>query len=142
GIRDRNVTGVQTCALPISSDGVISSPDQEFCTSSLYLLMLQEYLNLAESLSLNKELIKKIEKTIVATKERLINTYYHQEGYFASGSQSSYIFAVKTNLYKEKNDILVENLIKKLKKKIIHLHLVYLEWHGRIKFYLNMDIIV
>lgn len=100
-----------------TSDGVISSPDQEFCTSSLYLLMLQEYLNLAESLSLNKELIKKIEKTIVATKESLINMYYHQDGYFASGSQSSYIFAIKANLYKEKNDILVENLIKKIEEE-------------------------
>src|SRR5699024_3706142 len=32
GIRDRNVTGVQTCALPISSAG--SWPEDSFCGSS------------------------------------------------------------------------------------------------------------
>lgn len=101
----------------VTSDGVISSPDQEFCTSCIYLLMLQEYLKLTQSLSLNKELIKELEECIKTTKENLINMYYNQDGYFASGSQSSYIFALKTNLYTRKNNILIENLIRKIEEE-------------------------
>lgn len=100
-----------------TSDGVISSPDQDFCTSTMYLLILKEYLNLTRYLSLDLEQVQQLECAVDNAKEQIIDLYYNSDGYFASGSQSSYIFALKADLYEEKNDILIEKLIKKIKEE-------------------------
>lgn len=95
----------------------LTSPDQEFCASNLYLLNLIEYSKLTQYLSLETTLVKKIEDKIMKVKELLIREYYNEDGSFANKSQSSYIFALKTNLYEEKNELLVKNLVNKIKEE-------------------------
>lgn len=101
----------------VTDSGFITSPDQEFCASNMYLLNLIEYFELTKILPLDKALVNQLKEKINAVKEDLIEEYYNTDGSFAKKSQSSYIFALKTNLYKEKNELLVKNLINKIEEE-------------------------
>jgi alpha-L-rhamnosidase len=75
--------------------------DKEFCSSIFYLLLLQDYLQLLLELDIvNSEdiLLKKIRGKLGSTKEQILQEFYNDEGYFQTGSQSSYIFALKSGI--------------------------------------------
>lgn len=98
-----------------SSGGVITSPDQEFCSACSYSIILQEYQLVMKQLS-QDELAYRLFTKITEINRVIIATYYHAEGYFGDGSQSSYVFALKADILSgDQQKCLIEQLVQKIR---------------------------
>ncbi|RVT62763.1 family 78 glycoside hydrolase catalytic domain [Niallia taxi] len=76
--------------------------DKEFCSAVFFLLNLQEYYLLLSELNIENteelELIKNLSEKIADTKDNIVKDFYNEKGYFQTGSQSSYLFALKAGI--------------------------------------------
>ncbi|MBC6314915.1 alpha-L-rhamnosidase N-terminal domain-containing protein [Listeria grandensis] len=105
-----------------SSDTIIKNskvhtPDQLFCTATMYAIILQSYLRLFEKLNQDNTRIERLRYKIATVKDRIVEAFYHEAGFFASGTQSSYIFALYGQLVDENKELVANNLLTLLEEK-------------------------
>ncbi|MBC2315487.1 family 78 glycoside hydrolase catalytic domain [Listeria booriae] len=105
-----------------SSDTVIinkkvHTPDQLFCTATMYAVILHSYLRLFEQIDQDNTRVERLRHTIVNIKNQIVKAFYHEAGYFASGTQSSYIFALYGQLFEENKALITRNLLALLEEK-------------------------
>ena len=79
----------------------IVSPDQEFCSASMYLILLEEYEALFAAHDGSETLMETLELRIAEARSRIIELFRNENGSFASGTQSSTIFALKARLFRD-----------------------------------------
>lgn len=79
----------------------IVSPDQEFCSASMYLILLEEYKALFAAHDGSEMLMETLELRIAEARSRIIELFRNEDGSFASGTQSSTIFALKARLFRD-----------------------------------------
>ena len=79
----------------------IVSPDQEFCSASMYLILLEEYKELFAAHDGSETLMETLELRIAEARSRIIELFRNEDGSFASGTQSSTIFALKARLFRD-----------------------------------------
>ena len=97
----------------------IVSPDQEFCSASMYLILLEEYKALFAAHAVSETMRETLELHIVEARSAIIALFRNEDGSFASGAQSSTIFALKAGLHEneaEKHQ-LERNLIERIQKE-------------------------
>ncbi|MBP1040245.1 family 78 glycoside hydrolase catalytic domain [Vagococcus sp. BWB3-3] len=95
-------------------EGKETPPDKEFCSAVMYYLLLKGYSDLLAG-DLYQKIHKKIELKLKDVKEKIVIDYYNDEGYFQTGSQSSYIFALKSGIA-ENNKEIYANFLAKIKQ--------------------------
>ncbi|MEY8462223.1 family 78 glycoside hydrolase catalytic domain [Streptococcus merionis] len=102
----------------VVEDGIIKSPDQEFCSSIMYYLILKEYQELLELGICSTQNRVSLEDKLVQVVE-ILSTYYKQrEGCYASGTISSSVFALKAGISSSKvSEILLNRIIKQIEKQ-------------------------
>lgn len=95
----------------------IVSPDQEFCSASLYLILLEEYKTLFAAHTVSGTMMETLELRIVEARNAIIDLFRNEDGSFASGTQSSTIFALKARLFRnvEEQHALEAKLIKRIR---------------------------
>ncbi|PTQ79868.1 alpha-L-rhamnosidase [Trichococcus patagoniensis] len=79
----------------------IVSPDQEFCSASMYLILLEEYKELFAAHEVSETLMETLELRIAEARNATIALFRNADGSFASGTQSSTIFALKGRLFRD-----------------------------------------
>lgn len=79
----------------------IVSPDQEFCSASMYLILLEEYKELLVAHAVSETMMETLELRIMEARSRIIALFRNEDGSFASGTQSSFIFALKARLFQD-----------------------------------------
>lgn len=79
----------------------IVSPDQEFCSASMYLILLEEYNELFAAHDVSETMMETLELRIEESRSRIIELFRNEDGSFASGTQSSTIFALKARLFRD-----------------------------------------
>lgn len=97
----------------------IVSPDQEFCSASMYLILLEEYKALFAAHNVPETMMETLELRIVEARSAIIDLFRNEDGSFSSGTQSSTIFALKAGLHRneaEKHQ-LERNLIERIQKE-------------------------
>lgn len=89
--------------------------DKDFCAAVFYYLLLKDYGEVMTFYieDVSKSIVERVNKKITEVEEKIINEFYNSEGYFGSGSQSSYIFALKAEIGKNQG-LLYQNFIKKI----------------------------
>lgn len=98
-------------------DNVIVSPDQAFCSSCMYVIILQNYMKLIEYKMIDEICGEKVQKVIDKSIECIIDRF-QKEKVFGSGTVSSYIFAMKANLIPEYDiDEWMNDLAKKIQTR-------------------------
>ena len=70
------------------------TPDRAFCSAVMYVLNLKAYASLLKDDALAAALKARLHEVI----EKLTAEFYHEDGYFESGSQSSYAFALRSGI--------------------------------------------
>lgn len=97
-------------------EGKETPPDRLFCSAVFYLLSLEDYKELIKLLAKEQEeaFIEELQKKIQLVKQSIIEEFYQIDGYFGSGSQSSYLFGLKANLG-EDQELIYDNFIQKVK---------------------------
>ncbi len=98
-------------------DGKVHTPDQLFCTAAMYAIILQAYRSLFEKLNPNNIRMERLHHTIATVKNKIVEEFYHEAGFFASGTQSSYIFALYGGLVDENKELVERNLLALLEEK-------------------------
>jgi len=83
---------------------MIVSPDQEFCSACMYLILLEEYKNLFSTHVVSAAMMDELEQRIKAVRSSIVTLFRNEDGSFSSGSQSSYIFALKAQLFKDEQE--------------------------------------
>ncbi|MFS5861462.1 family 78 glycoside hydrolase catalytic domain [Streptococcus agalactiae] len=99
----------------VIADGIIKSPDQEFCSSVMYYLILREYQELIEFEICSASFIDKLDKKLSQMTEILSSYYQPSEGYFSSGTMTSSIFAIKAGIA---SDTMSEMLLSRIVQQI------------------------
>ena len=79
----------------------IVSPDQEFCSASMYLTLLEEYKALFAAHDVSETMMETLGLRIVEARSAIIGLFRNEDGSFASGTQSSTIFALKACLFRD-----------------------------------------
>ena len=79
----------------------IVSPDQEFCSASMYLILLEEYKALFAAHEVSETIMETLGLRIVEARSAIIDLFRNEDGSFASGTQSSTIFALKASLFRD-----------------------------------------
>ncbi|MCL2560333.1 MAG: glycoside hydrolase family 78 protein [Turicibacter sp.] len=91
--------------------GVMVTPDREFCSTVMYVLNLKAYAELLQDDGLSVDLNQRL----IEVSEKITDEFYHEDGYYQSGSQSSYAFALKSGLVDDAlRDKIVQNYIAKI----------------------------
>ncbi|MBO3641628.1 family 78 glycoside hydrolase catalytic domain [Streptococcus suis] len=99
----------------VVEDGIIKSPDQEFCSSVMYYLILAEYKKLIELGICSFSYSVQLEERIVEMADVLSTYYKNSEGYYASGTMSSSIFAIKAGITSDAvSEILLSRIIQQI----------------------------
>ena len=94
----------------------IVSPDQEFCSASMYLILLEEYKELFGAHDVSETMMETLELRIEEARSAIIDLFRNKDGSFASGTQSSAIFALKAGLHESEAEKhrLERNLIERI----------------------------
>lgn len=79
----------------------IVSPDQEFCSASMYLILLEEYKAVFAAHTISETMMESLELRIEEARSAIIGLFRNEDGSFASGTQSSTIFALKARLFQD-----------------------------------------
>lgn len=79
----------------------IVSPDQEFCSASMYLILLEEYKELFAAHEVSETMMETLELRILKARSGIIDLFGNEDGSFGSGTQSSAIFALKARLFRD-----------------------------------------
>ena len=97
----------------------IVSPDQEFCSACMYLILLEEYKELFSVYAVPETMMRTLALRILEARSTIIELFRNEDGSFASGTQSSFIFALKAELYENvaKKHQLEKNLIAHIRKE-------------------------
>lgn len=82
----------------------IVSPDQEFCSASMYLILLEEYKALFAAHEVSETMMETLGLRIVEARSAIIDLFRNEDGSFASGTQSSTIFALKASLFRDSGE--------------------------------------
>ena len=82
----------------------IVSPDQEFCSASMYLILLEEYKALFAAHAVSETMMETLELRILEARSATITLFRNGDGSFASGTQSSFIFALKAELFENETE--------------------------------------
>lgn len=92
-------------------------PDKAFCSAVFYLLLLKDYKEILINIEQedNKKIIGSISLKIDDVENKIIEEFYDKAGYFETGSQSSFVFALKAKLGPDQN-LIYNNFIEKIKK--------------------------
>lgn len=99
----------------VLKDGIIKSPDQEFCSSVMYYLILTEYKKLIELGICSFSYSVQLEERILEMADVLSTYYKNSEGYYASGTMSSSIFAIKAGITSDAvSEILLSRIIQQI----------------------------
>lgn len=95
----------------------IVSPDQEFCSASMYLILLEEYKELFGAHDVSETMMETLELRIVEARSAIIDLFRNEDGSFASGTQSSAIFALKACLFRngEEQRALEAKLVQRIR---------------------------
>ncbi|MGB9342332.1 family 78 glycoside hydrolase catalytic domain, partial [Trichococcus sp.] len=95
----------------------IVSPNQEFCSASMYLILLEEYKELFAAHDVSETMMETLELRIVEARSAIIDLFRNEDGSFASGTQSSYIFALKAQLFLdvEEQSALESKLVQRIR---------------------------
>ncbi|MBC1603408.1 alpha-L-rhamnosidase-related protein [Paenilisteria rocourtiae] len=101
----------------IIKNGKVHTPDQLFCTATMYAIILQAYLHLFKTLDQGNVRIERMLQKIASVKNKIVEEFYHEAGFFASGTQSSYIFALYGELVDENKDLVEHNLLALLEER-------------------------
>lgn len=106
--------GIDTALL----NGKETPPDRDFCSAVFYLLLLKDYKDVLVQLDdQNREVkntIHQLTEKLEEVKIKITKEFYNESGYFGTGSQSSYAFALKANLGVSQ-ELLYHNFIDKIK---------------------------
>ncbi|WP_256873593.1 alpha-L-rhamnosidase-related protein [Paenibacillus kribbensis] len=98
-------------------NGKIYTPDQTFCSACMYLIILRQYQKLFVSLGKFGSMYDVLLERVESVKARIMDEFYTHKGYFATGSQSSFMFGIQAGLLEREIQSLVEgNLLKKLEQ--------------------------
>lgn len=94
----------------------IISPDQEFCSASMYLILLEEYKELFAAHDVPETMMGTLELRIEEARSAIIDLFRNKDGSFASGTQSSAIFALKAGLHENEAEKhrLERNLVERI----------------------------
>ena len=119
-------------------------PDKAFCSAIMYYLLLTSY---AELFSSNEyqEVFRHINHKKEAVQSKIMVEFYKEEGYFQTGSQSSYAFALYSNIVTgEKREKVLDNFISKIKqdKGVLRSGIFGMSWTPRILSEVGRDDIV
>lgn len=77
----------------------VKSPDQEFCSAAMYVILLDAYTGLVEKGILREVDLVDVREQIGYAREQIVAEFYDPDaGQFASGSGSSYLFAIRAGL--------------------------------------------
>lgn len=79
----------------------IVSPDQEFCSASMYLILLEEYKALFAAHDIPETMMESLELRVVEARNATISLFRNKAGSYASGTQSSLVFALKACLFRD-----------------------------------------
>lgn len=95
----------------------IMSPDQAFCSATMYLLILMKYKALFKALDWDSMLVKMTQEKIETVRTAIIADFYNEEKErFGEGTPSSQIFALKANLF-EQHKKAYQDLIEMIKSR-------------------------
>lgn len=98
-------------------DGVISSPDQSFCTGCMYVILLTAYLKLIDEGIIPPTHFASLNKKMTIAKKTLLEDFNVETGDFAGGTLSSDIFAIQAGLVVEEDrERQMTHLINKIKE--------------------------
>ncbi|WP_249274435.1 family 78 glycoside hydrolase catalytic domain [Candidatus Enterococcus clewellii] len=96
---------------------VISSPDQSFCSGCMYVILLNEYLELMDEGICSTSHLDGVKEKIAIAKSELLKEFNRETGNFSSGKISSDIFAIQAGLISgEDRDKRIRHLIKKIRE--------------------------
>lgn len=115
-------------------DHLVETPDQEFCSSVMYFLILNTYKNIFSKVSYG-EVSSKINNKLEEVRDLILAEFYNEAGYFQTGSQSSFAFALHANLIKGNTRYKVlKNFIEKIKREsgIFRLGIFGVSWTYKI----------
>ena len=102
----------------VVENGIIKSPDQEFCSSVMYYLILREYQELMGLGICSASFIDKLDEQLSKMSEILSSYYHPSEGCYASGTMTSSIFALKAGIASNKvSEILIERIVKQIEEQ-------------------------
>ena len=94
----------------IDSKGM-ASPDREFCSAMMYYIIIKTYAEIFEG----QEIAIILHDRIVSVANSIMAEFYHEAGYFQSGTQSSYAFALASGML---NDELRQRVLQRFVTKI------------------------
>ncbi|HEM5963682.1 TPA: family 78 glycoside hydrolase catalytic domain [Streptococcus suis] len=102
----------------VIEDGIIKSPDQEFCSSIMYYILLTEYMKLIELDICSFSYSVQLEERILEMADVLSTYYKNSEGYYASGTMSSSIFAIKACITSDAvSEMLLSRIIQQIEEQ-------------------------
>ncbi|MCK3936321.1 family 78 glycoside hydrolase catalytic domain [Streptococcus suis] len=102
----------------VIEDGIIKSPDQEFCSSVMYYILLTEYKKLIELDICSFSYSVQLEERILEMADVLSTYYKNSEGYYASGTMSSSIFAIKACITSDAvSEMLLSRIIQQIEEQ-------------------------
>ena len=67
----------------------------------MYLILLEEYKELLVAHAVSETMMETLELRILEARSRIIALFRNEDGSFASGTQSSFIFALKARLFQD-----------------------------------------
>lgn len=99
----------------ISIDKGGATPDREFCSAIMYYLILTNYADLLSDTE-HCQTKNRIKSKVDEIRNRIISEFYQETGYFQTGSQSSYAFALYSNIVTgEQRDKVLSNFLNKIR---------------------------
>lgn len=97
-------------------NGVITSPDQSFCSACMYLLLLQRYQELIDLRIIGKEdYCQRVTAAIQYTTLQIKQKFSKGNEQYGAGTLSSMIFAMKTGLSEKKR--ILPKLVQRIKQQ-------------------------
>ena len=101
-----------------ADNGVITSPDQAFCSGCMYVIVLETYLELIKGGLISGKNLALLQEKIALAKTILLEEYDVHTGDFASGSLSSDLFAIRSGLVTgAERESQIERLISKIRQQ-------------------------
>lgn len=102
----------------VIEDGIIKSPDQEFCSSVMYYLILSAYKELIDLEICSAKFLEKLNDKLGQMTEILSSYYQPSEGCFASGTMTSSVFALKAGITSDTvSEVLLSRVIQQIEER-------------------------
>lgn len=109
----------------------MTTPDREFCSAIMYYLAITTYSQLLE----DREIAQMLDDKAIAVAKRIMTEFYHEDGYFQTGSQSSHAFALASGILDdEQREKVLQRFIVKIEqdKGIFRSGIFGMSWTYRI----------